>query len=307
MTKTLLAIENDYTLTEAYYVNAFIEKYDGEIVEMTRFRNRSKEEIFKAVSKCTDIAVQTCFISGSDKQLYEMVELLSKIKNPINVYIAYISNRDDHQQELYEYLIKHLDVNDFIGIEHHKIYAMSQDLYGHLDEQHLLMDFHKIISKTYKERSKKHAHERYLDYYKATAPERQTGRKVLVLGCTAYGKAFENLPIGQEVDELICDELLTSGKPPRGVWIMGNGEPIMLVNDHGYSEYKVVTKLSTAEEIEEIIKTTNISEVSRKQYQDLIEILKEDELDSLGKANLICETLKVPKRSNRQKITALLA
>ena len=43
----LVAIENDYILKEADYVNYFIKHYEGEVIDLTRFGNRSKEEILQ--------------------------------------------------------------------------------------------------------------------------------------------------------------------------------------------------------------------------------------------------------------------
>src|ERR1035437_574954 len=119
MKPVLLVIENDYSLDEAYYVKYFMKEYKGEIIELTKFAQRSKEEIFKAVSQCTDIAVQTCFVNGSDNQLYGMVKLLSAIKHPINVYIAYLGI--SYQNELYTYLVENLDPEDLLSIAHHNI------------------------------------------------------------------------------------------------------------------------------------------------------------------------------------------
>lgn len=309
MKPVLVVIENNSNLDEAYYVNHFIENYTGEVIELTSFYQKSNEEVFKAVSKCTDIAVQTCFVNGSDNQLYGMVKLLSKIKHPINVYIAYLGI--SHQNELYEYLKENLDPEQLFSIEQHNVYAMSRNMYsGEELDPHVLLDFTSITNKVHKERTKVLVHKLYIEHYKATAQGRPTGRKVLVLGCTAHGKAFENLPIGQEVDELEGDDLLTSGKPPRGVWIWGNGEPIMLVNDAGFREYNITTKLDNEGILKEIGKvigiSKDISKLKELKRRGLIHIIEDEEEVAIGKANLICELLKIPKRGNRQSIYNIL-
>lgn len=304
MKKTVLVIENDLTLKGADYVNAFIRYYDGDVIEMTNFSHRDQREIFEAVSKCTDIAVQTCFVNGSDNQLYGMVKLLSKIKPPINVYIAYLGLRNGN--ELYEYLVENLKVEDLISIEQHKIYDMSCSRWDSQPrEPHILLNFESITSKHKNNLAS-------IEEYKNTACTRPTGRKILVLGCNGFGKAFENLPIGQEVDELECDKLLTKGKPPRGVWIWGNGEPIMLVNDVGFREYKIITKMNSESVLDEVIKVVNLSkDITKKQLtqRGLLQIIEDDdeELSPMDKANLICELLKIEKRGNRQNIYRLLS
>jgi len=307
MKNTLVVIENDMTLDHADYVKAFMEEYDGEIIIMTGFRQKTKEEIINNVSKCTDIAVQSCFISGSEHQFAMMVGLLSKLKNPINVYIAYIGFRDNHQQELYDFIVDNTTPDQLASIEQHTIYAMSHDKYHLYDEVHIKLDFSDITAKTHKARTKKAVHDLYLEWYKETANDRKTGRKILVLGCTAHGNPFKNLPIGQEVDELDCHELSTGGIS-RGVWIQGNGEPIMLVNDHGFNEYKIVTKLSIEEIFAEIGKTTdvNVDALKRLEIEGILAVIKDSENDNMSKANFICEETGITKRSNRQKIYTLL-
>lgn len=310
MKPVLVIIENDATLDRADYVNYFRKKYEGEVIELTRFGSRSREEIYGAVSKCTDIAVQTCFIGGSDNQLYDMVKMLAKIPHTINVYIAYISGSDDN--ELYQYLVDNLYVQDLLSIQQHNIYAMSHNRYESLDDGkgHLLLDFSEVTRKVRKERSKKAVHDLYIEHYKETARTRTTGRKILVLGCIGFGKAFTNLPIGEEVDELICDKILEKGEVARGVWIWGNGEPIMLVNDSGFREYKIATKLNSEGILKEIAKAVSLSEDITKfkevTLRGLLHIIEDEEEVNISKANLICEQLEIPKRGNRQAIYTLL-
>lgn len=309
MKKVLVVIENEVSLDHADYVNYFIRKYEGEVIELTGFRSRTKEEIIKAVSKCTDIAVQTCFVNGSDQQLHGMVKLLAKIPHPINIYIAYLGL--GYQNELQEYLINELNPEDILSIARHKIYAMSPDKYESVDENnHVLVDFEPVLAPLYKARAKKAVHAHYLQQYKETARTRTTGRKILVLGCTAHGEAFKNLPIGEEVDELVCHELQTNQDKARGVWIWGNGEPIMLVNDHGFREYKIMTKLNSEQILEEIAKvidySKDIHKLSRLKKAGLLHIIEDDEEYPMGKANLICEELKIAKRGNRQNICKIL-
>ncbi len=300
MKKSLLAIENDATLNRSDYVNDFISEYDGEVIEMCNFNRRSDKDIFMAVSKCTDIAVQTCFVNGSDSQMYDMVKLLAKIPNPINIYIAYLGMSS--QNDLYEYIVDNTTPEQLLAIEHHTIYAMSM---SYQFDAHIKLDFTSVTKKLHKEHTKKRVHNLYIQWYKETATNRPTGRKILVLGCTAFGKVFENLPIGQEVDELECGKLVEN---PRGVWIMGNGEPIMLVNESGFMEYELIAKLSVDEVFAEICKITPIGILTFRpiEIKGLLNIIGDKELSSNLKANSICEETGIEKRSNREKIRKLL-
>lgn len=303
MKPVLVIIENNATLDGADYVNQFKKEYEGEVIELTRFNSRTNEEIFRAVSKCTDIAVQTCFVNGSDSQLHDMVKMLSKIPFKINVYIAYLGI--SYQNELLSYLVDNIEPKDLLSIKQHNIYAMSRDRYGDDKEPHLLLDFTEATKQLVEERINTKA-------YQDSARERTTGRKIKVLGTTAFSPAFTNLPIGEIVDELICDKLLSKGSKARGVWIWGNGEPIMLVNDVGFTEYEIVTKLSTDEILSEISKLvdTNIKleDLSQLEIEGLKHVIEDDdeEENSMSKANTICELLNIPKRGNRQGIYILL-
>lgn len=304
MKPVLVIIENDASLDRADYVNRFKEAYTGEVIELTRFNSRSKDEIFLAVSKCTDIAVQTCFVNGSDDQLFGMVALLSKIPFKINVYIAYLGIR--YQNELYNYLVDNLSAKELLSIKQHNIYAMSRDRHSDDSKPHLLLDFTSATAKLVKKQ---------LDtkVYQDSARERTTGRKVKVLGCLANGKAFDDLPIGEIVDELICDKLLTKGSKARGVWVWGNGEPIMLVNDHGFAEYEMASQLSTNEIIDELSKLVDMSvkieKLSPLEIEGLKNVIEDDDDEdenTMSKANELCELLKIEKRGNRQNIFILL-
>ena len=72
---------------EHEYVLNFKKKWDGDVIELTNLKTKSEEEIYKAVMQSSTIAVQTCFVNGSDGQFHEMFHLLSKIKETKEIYI----------------------------------------------------------------------------------------------------------------------------------------------------------------------------------------------------------------------------
>jgi hypothetical protein len=298
---TLLILENDYELRKHYhdYVLDFKAKYDGNVIEFTNFRCKTKEEIFGAVTKATDIAVQTCFVNGSDNQFFEMVTLLSKFKEGKNVYI-YLMGED-----LKEFIEKNLEDKELWSISQHKIYSMSPD-----DEQftpHVLLDFTEQVNRHLEVLRKEAEKIEYEKNYAKSSNQRTTGRKILVLGYFGHGgKAFQNLPIGETVDELDMSE--TDPNHARGVWIWGNGEAIKLINDSGFTEYKIATKLNPEEIIVEAIKTAggNYSEFNNLELNGMIALIESDE-DATAVANDICEGLNIPKRGNREKIRQLIS
>lgn len=304
--KTLLVIENDYRLEKGRhdYVLEFMDKYDGEIIVMTQFAACSKTEILQNVMKATDIAVQTCLIGGSDYQFDDMVELMAKISHPVTIYMALLGD------DLQTYLIDHLKPKQLYALKHHTIYELGRDWDDRLGGKGTnLVDLTSVTDKYEKKLSRKRIHALYIDWYKQTAPSRPTGRKVKVLACNANGPAFNNLPIGEIVDELDCVDLEESKKGAlRGIWIMGNGEPIKLVNDCGLIEYEIADKLSLEELLVEMSKSTpiNISKLKPLTIEGLLHVLKNEEDSALTKANFICEELKIEKRHNRSRIASLI-
>lgn len=300
MKKTLVVIENDFSLEHASYVNSFMDQYNGDIIELTGFRQRNDKEIGLAFSNATDLAVQTCFVNGSEQQLFALVGVFAKLKNPINIYIALLGD------DLQEFLENNLTPEELFSVKQHNIYVMGRNYCELNEEKHKLLDFSPIVKKVYKELSKKHVHDLFVKHYQSTAIQRPTGKKIKILGCTAHGPQFQNLPIGEIVDELDCSKI--DPNPSRGLWVMGNGELIKLINDSGFREYEIVSHLSTEEKLIEIGKSTDLSldKLSRLQICGLINILEDKELDSMSKANIICEEIKIPKRGNRQIIYNLL-
>ncbi len=296
MNKVLVILENDATLDGAKYVQRFMRNYEGEIIQLTRLSNRGHSEIFAAVSKCTDIAVQNCFVNGSDNQLFDMVSILSKIKSPINVYIKYLGLSNSN--ELREYIIENLTPAELFSVEHHNIYAMGDIDY---DEPHELLTFRDLTNIIHEENARKLEHAIFLEGYKASAKERPSGRKVKVLACNAHGKAFQNLPFGEIVVELQEDKTTA-----RGVWIWGNGEPIMLVNDNVLIEYELVVT-----SIEDVLMELVITLQPKRQYTNIEingmkAILEDNSLSSNDKGTIICDDLGIERRGNRQLIKNLL-
>jgi len=65
---------------------------------------------------------------------------------------------------------------------------------------------------------------------------KRTGRKVKILDIYAQGSEWSKLKIGSIVDELDCMHF--DPNPHTGVWVMGNTEPVKLVNSNEYLEWE---------------------------------------------------------------------
>jgi len=299
MKRVLIAIENDFKFPDKTL--EFIEKFknenpEAEVIEMNQFHRFKKEEIYANVMRCTDIVVQTFLVNGSESQFYQMANLMAKVKEPKNIFMTGATDVNDLHQEIT------LTINEeqIAKISQHSIHFFDWDLNTYL------VNFGEEIATYYKRVSKKAAKALFIEFYKETARQRPTGRKVLVLGCYANGDAFKNLPIGQEVDELECVELQSDKSKARGVWIWGNGEPIMLVNDIAAPEYKIVGKLSTEGVLEEIFKSTYVSPktFNQTEREGLLRYLETIDFSDLP--NLMCEKLGVERRDNREKIRKII-
>jgi len=291
--RKLLILENDFIdfKNNHTYVGSFMndwkKQFNGEVIVFDNLRHRSTESIYLAFKETDDIAVQTAFVNGSDEQLISFANLLANIPESKNIYIG---NYDLKRQ-----LENHLTDNQIYRIRHHNIYNMSFEVEFSNNDK---IDFSKIINTV--DVSIKIETE-----YKESAKQRLTGLKVKVLGCSAKGKAFENLPIGEVVDTLDMSE--TDPNPNRGVWIQGNGEPIKLVNDSGLDEYEIFKdSVSNENKLEAVLSSVSYSSPISNKDLIYIQHIINNPKEYLNAGNEICDTLGIERRGNRQRINNIL-
>ncbi len=303
MKKTLIAIENS-KISEAYYTRKFIDSYKGEVIVLDLFHSRTKEEIVAAFKQVTDIVVQTSLTSGSDSQLGEMATVLANFKNPINIYIKYFKAGDT----LYEAIEDLLSPEEIYAISQHKVFDLEG--WDVVENERVFnakeLNFEPLLKPLLKQKASKAVRSLAVENYKQTARYKTTGRKIKILACTAFAPCFKDLPIGETVDEIDANELCKG--TPRGVWVWGNGEPVMLVNDSHPKEYEIVTKMTQEQLIKEICLQVGLpfEKLTYLQHQEM-KITTETKEDSIEtKANSICELLEVEKRKNRANVRQLL-
>ncbi len=302
MKKTLLILENDSELSSNRhdYVLNFKKKWEGDVIELTRLKSRSREEIYKAVMECSTIAVQTCFVNGSDIQFFEMLQLLSKIPDTKEIYIYLMGD------ELEDYFLKNLEDKDFYAIKHHNIWEMSDGCDYEWSKPHRLLDFSKAVNR-YSEVLRLAEEKRiYEEQYAKSSNERKTGRKIKILGCNASGEQFNSLTIGEIVDELDMSE--TDPNKGRGVWVWGKSEAVKLVNDCRMIEYEVVSTLTSKDVLDEIGKSTaaNLKIMKGDQYQEFITLITKRVENTHDIAQHICDELGIERRGNRSRINHLI-
>jgi hypothetical protein len=119
----------------------------------------------------------------------------------------------------------------------------------------------------------------------------------------AVGSEWSVLKKGDIVDEIDNSEM--DPKPDRGIWVWGKTEPVKLLNEHPYNEYKLLT-LSLAEASTEICKIIAIVPTTITLLAIAGAINLDEDLSVTEVANLICEVMEVPKRGNRARIEGLL-
>lgn len=310
--KTLLVLENDAQLSSSHhsYTCRFMDEYKNdnincEVILFTRLQSKTQEEIFIAVNSCTDIVVQTCFINGSDSQFFDMLKLLSKIKDSKNISIHLMG------YDLKKWFIDECSDEQIYSIKHHNIYDFLFNYKDTTDGRILetnLLDFSLEIGRYQEILDIKEAKNKIETDYKLSAKDRPTGKKVKILRCLGFGKVFENLPIGEVVD--VLDMSLLDPNKNRGVWVWGNGEPIKLVVDNGFNEYQPIIEegISNKDLLKNIssICSIDISNLDLHLYNEFSSIIDDKEYSTIDKANEICELFNIEKRGNRANIKNML-
>lgn len=305
MKKILLVLENDAEIVSGRHsiIRRFMRHFNADkTIELTGLGRVPKEQIIAAVMECTDIACQTSFAGESFRSLQAMAMILAKIPTPKNIYIGASDIKRSFRQIL--------EPEEIAAIEHHNIYDMFGGDYEGVSDHTKCekIDFSDLTAEWKREQEEKRLFEKAKQEYLSSASDRPTGQKVIILACNASGRAFEGLPIGAAVDVLDCSKY--DPNPNRGVWIMGNGEPIKLVNDCGLQEYELVAiSLDTA--LEEIFKVYDLQgrQIKRSELIGFMEIMKyvqSGEVSTNEAANFFCEELDIPKRSNREQIRRIL-
>lgn len=288
MNKILILENSKLDKQDQMYVFNFLKNYKGEIIDFSLLRSKTDIEIWEAINNCTDIITQSCFINGSDNQVYQFLYLLAKVKEPKNIYIAFLGG------DLKKWFT-YLEIRQILMIKHHNIFELRYE--GNFNK----ISFADILIPYYRQQIKE-------KQYNQSAKNRLTGNRIKILTCNATGKGFDQLIINNIYDEVDMSEF--DPNINRGVWIVSDNIPIKVVNDLNNNEYEIVSKLSTHDLIVEIFKSVylKLKDLDRKTYIYLTAIIKMDEkeLSNLMKANILCEDLGIEKRRNRAVINNLL-
>jgi hypothetical protein len=124
----------------------------------------------------------------------------------------------------------------------------------------------------------------------------RTGRMIRIKNTLSFGgPQWSNLKTGMVLPEI--DMSLMDPDPNRGVWVMGKGEPVKILNEHPYDEFEIVIR-SLHDLAEEFLKKCLIA-ITEKNFSIVMALLKDDELDIHDKAKFICDSLDVERRFNK--------
>lgn len=211
----VLVLENE-TIGETDRVNRFIEMFKEEghsIVIIEHAHIQPKEVLLEAIMSADKLLFQTTWLRTDE--LYPFGKLLA-VANPMEIYAISLDDKS------LEYNIEEtfgLDILCKLG--KHKLFDVERR-----------SSMREVNLKIYKERVDKEEEERQTIYKGLN----KTGHKILIKKIQAFGGAWSNLKEGDIVEEI--DNSAHDPNPKRGVWVMGNGEPVKLLNSDGYDEFE---------------------------------------------------------------------
>ena len=181
-----------------------------------------KEEVFKE-SMCSDaIFFSSTFLRFDEVK--SIGDLFSKIKEPKMIFGHVMAGRD-----LVVEIEDIWNLEELNSMSHHRVFEIHERF---ISEDDAITE---IPMSVYSEHTKKEEAERI----ERNKGFKKTGFRVKILDLQANGKAFSNLRRDDVVDEL--DSSSIDPNPGRGIWVMGNGEPVKLLNSDGYNEWTYET------------------------------------------------------------------
>lgn len=170
---------------------------------------QKKKNVIEALKACDVIMFETTWLHIND--MYPFFKILAELPKKI-IYIHSLSN-----PVLY-HLKESFSRDELISIDRHEIYEVS----SWYDNKTKLIDL-SIFRKEKETEQKK---------FQGLS---KTGFKIRIGKVLAQGPAFSTLKEGEVVDELDCSHM--DERPGWGVWVMGNKEPVKLINSDDYEEF----------------------------------------------------------------------
>jgi hypothetical protein len=221
MTKVLV-LENE-RLQEEDRINILIDDFREQGHEIQIIENavrQDRNEVIQAMASADILVFQTTWLRT------EEVEPLGKLliaMKPMEIYALSICSHS-----IYHNLEKTFDVETLAKLSKHKLFDIKE-VYRSLRGDDWAVE---VNLKQYQEEIDK-AEAESKTLYQGLKP---TGYKIKIKKLQAFGNAWSNLKEGDIVEAI--DYSKHDNEPHRGVWVMGNGEPVKLLNSDGYDEFE---------------------------------------------------------------------
>ncbi len=291
--KHALFLENEYWRNDQL-INQFYLWLKGNGITCTiidRASNR-KDEIVAALPKIDAIFFQSTFIYRHEVK--GIGDLLKACPKPLMVFGM---SSDGTLQNKIEAL---WSIEELAKMSHHKVFELL-----HVYPQDGGDWCKEIDMKQYKAEWERLELERIHKNHNMP----KTGNKVLIKQLQAFGGQWANLKEGDIVDELDCRSI--DKNPHRGIWVMGVGEPVKLLNSDGYEEWEFHVPTYRALTKEFFARGNRANAEYNKEYSALFDLLSEwirkcssefqtSDIELWEWCDNICKTVGVERRGNRR-------
>lgn len=220
--KKVLVLENE-SLHKEDLVNVLIEDFKEQGHEITIIENavrQDRDKIIQAMAAADILLFQTTWLRTHEVE--PLGKLLVAMK-PMEIYALSLCSHS-----IYHNLENTFDVETLAKLSKHKLFDVKQTHRSLRDADWAV----EVDLKQYQTQLDE-AEAKRQNLYKGLKP---TGFKIKIKQLQAQGKVFSNLKEGDIVDAL--DYSKHDPNPKRGVWVMGNGEPVKLLNSDGYNEFE---------------------------------------------------------------------
>jgi hypothetical protein len=218
----VLVLENEW-LHKEDLVNILIQDFKEqghEIIIIENAVRQDRDEVIKAMASADILVFQTTWLRTHEVE--PLGKLLVAMK-PMEIYAISLCSHS-----IYHNLENTFDVETLAKLSKHKLFDVQQAHRSLRDENWAV----EVDLKRY-QKQLDDAEAKRQKLYKGLKP---TGFKIRIKKLQAFGNAWANLKEGDIVDAL--DYSKHDPNKGRGVWVMGNGEPVKLLNSDGYDEFE---------------------------------------------------------------------
>lgn len=217
--KKVLVLENEFVRKEDA-VSSVIEMFKEKGCEITIIEQahiKDKAVLLNAITSADTLLFQTTWLRTDELSMFGQ---LLAIANPLEIYAISLCSKSLEDNIEYTFGVEVL-----AQLTKHKLFDVKR---WHHDEDWV----REVNLNAYKEQVEEKKRKEQ-ELYKGLST---TGYKIKIKKIQATGSQFSNLKEGDIVEEL--DYSAHDKDTNRGIWVMGNGEPVKLLNSDGYDEFE---------------------------------------------------------------------